>query len=74
MERRIVAQLLTCLDDLAAGPSAGEQDGGEPGGGGDAGDGGVGMRPHPHVVVIGATNRPDALDTALRCVCVCAIG
>ena len=40
MERRIVAQLLTCMDDL-----------GELGGG---------------VVVLGATNRPDALDSALR--------
>ncbi|ORX40977.1 helicase [Kockovaella imperatae] len=40
MERRIVAQLLTCMDDLAASV--------EP------------------VVIIGATNRPDALDPALR--------
>jgi len=40
MERRIVAQLLTCMDDL------GKKD--------------------CHVVVIGATNRPDALDPALR--------
>lgn len=40
MERRIVAQLLTCMDDLA------ESD-----------------KP---VVMIGATNRPDSLDPALR--------
>jgi len=38
MERRIVAQMLTCMDDLAG----------------------------SHVVVLGATNRPDALDPALR--------
>ncbi|OXB39482.1 ribosome biogenesis ATPase [Cryptococcus neoformans] len=40
MERRIVAQLLTCMDDLAASE--------EP------------------VIIIGATNRPDSLDPALR--------
>lgn len=38
MERRIVAQLLTCLDDIAKDP----------------------------VMIIGATNRPDSLDPALR--------
>lgn len=43
MERRIVAQMLTCMDDLAL----------------DKTDGRV-------VIVIGATNRPDALDPALR--------
>ncbi|XP_017773793.1 PREDICTED: nuclear valosin-containing protein-like isoform X2 [Nicrophorus vespilloides] len=42
MERRIVAQLLTCLDDLNKNES-GDQ-----------------------VLVIGATNRPDSLDPALR--------
>uniref|UniRef100_A0AAR5PZY9 AAA+ ATPase domain-containing protein n=2 Tax=Dendroctonus ponderosae TaxID=77166 RepID=A0AAR5PZY9_DENPD len=42
MERRIVAQLLSCLDDLSAAEN-GEQ-----------------------VLVIGATNRPDAIDPALR--------
>lgn len=40
MERRIVAQLLTCLDDLGRSAS--------------------------QVMVIGATNRPDSLDPALR--------
>lgn len=38
MERRIVAQLLTCMDDIAG----------------------------SNVIVIGATNRPDSLDPALR--------
>ncbi|EFX62597.1 hypothetical protein DAPPUDRAFT_300935 [Daphnia pulex] len=42
MERRIVAQLLTCMDDLSS------RDRNIP------------------VLVIGATNRPDALDPALR--------
>lgn len=40
MERRMVAQFLTCMDELA------EADG--------------------HVMVLGATNRPDSLDPALR--------
>lgn len=43
MERRIVAQLLTCLDDLSL-----EKTQGKP------------------VLIIGATNRPDSLDPALR--------
>ncbi len=43
MERRIVAQLLTCMDDLSL-----ESTNGQP------------------VIIIGATNRPDALDAALR--------
>ncbi|XP_015521562.2 nuclear valosin-containing protein-like isoform X1 [Neodiprion lecontei] len=42
MERRIVAQLLSCLDDL------GSKENGD------------------RVLVLGATNRPDALDPALR--------
>ncbi|XP_062286184.1 nuclear valosin-containing protein-like isoform X1 [Scomber scombrus] len=42
MERRIVAQLLTCMDDLTS-PTMTAQ-----------------------VLVIGATNRPDSLDPALR--------
>ncbi|XP_022364133.1 nuclear valosin-containing protein-like isoform X4 [Enhydra lutris kenyoni] len=42
MERRIVAQLLTCMDDLNT------------------------MATMARVLVIGATNRPDALDPALR--------
>ncbi|GMI33585.1 hypothetical protein TeGR_g1380, partial [Tetraparma gracilis] len=43
MEKRIVAQLLTCMDGLAM-----ENTGNKP------------------VMVIGATNRPDSLDSALR--------
>ncbi|GAA97291.1 hypothetical protein E5Q_03969 [Mixia osmundae IAM 14324] len=43
MERRIVAQLLTCMDDLSW-----EKTDNKP------------------VLIIGATNRPDSLDTALR--------
>ena len=43
MERRIVAQLLTSMDELSF-----EKTGGKP------------------VIVIGATNRPDSLDAALR--------
>jgi len=43
MERRIVAQLLTCMDDIAS-----DKTGGKP------------------VIVIGATNRPDSIDPALR--------
>ncbi|KAH3763713.1 26S proteasome regulatory complex [Pelomyxa schiedti] len=43
MERRIVAQLLTCLDGLSLSATNGAP-----------------------VIVIGATNRPDALDPALR--------
>ncbi|XP_060720378.1 nuclear valosin-containing protein-like isoform X1 [Tachysurus vachellii] len=42
MERRIVAQLLTCMDDLNSSHNSAQ------------------------VLVIGATNRPDALDPALR--------
>ncbi|KAI5809637.1 ribosome biogenesis ATPase RIX7 [Peziza echinospora] len=43
MERRIVAQMLTCMDELTL-----EKTGGKP------------------VMIIGATNRPDSLDPALR--------
>ncbi|KAG8695011.1 hypothetical protein FRC09_009444 [Ceratobasidium sp. 395] len=43
MERRIVAQFLTCMDDLA-----------------------WEYTEHKPVIVIGATNRPDSLDAALR--------
>merc|ERR1712086_113067 len=43
MEQRIVAQMLTCMDDLSL-----ERTGGKP------------------VLVIGATNRPDSMDAALR--------
>ncbi|KAL8634513.1 MAG: hypothetical protein Q9228_007892, partial [Teloschistes exilis] len=43
MEKRIVAQLLTCMDDLALEKTNGKA-----------------------VIVLAATNRPDALDPALR--------
>eukprot|EP01135_Chromosphaera_perkinsii_P011203 Nk52_evm30s2356 gene=Nk52_evmTU30s2356 len=43
MERRIVAQLLTCMDEIALDKTDGKP-----------------------VIVIGATNRPDSLDSALR--------
>ena len=43
MERRIVAQLLTCMDDLSLDKTDGKP-----------------------VIIIGATNRPDSLDPALR--------
>lgn len=90
MERRIVAQLLSCMDDLSRPKKAGGT--GEPAPG--AGEGANNPRSsdepvaamdatdHPfsaplvanapqalacqHVMVIGATNRPDALDPALR--------
>eukprot|EP00897_Mesotaenium_endlicherianum_P004051 jgi/Mesen1/3674/ME000202S02761 len=55
MERRIVAQLLTCIDDLNQPTTASEMDL-------DI----VEHRHHGHVVIIGATNRPDSLDPALR--------
>jgi SpoVK/Ycf46/Vps4 family AAA+-type ATPase len=78
MERRIVAQMLTCMDMLQSNRrkssstsdrsfadnnnnNNGEDDDGEGGrgGGGEARRSGL-------VLVIGATNRPDALDPALR--------
>ncbi|KAF9006764.1 AAA-domain-containing protein [Hymenopellis radicata] len=43
MERRIVAQFLTCMDDMSWEKNE-----------------------HKPVIVIGATNRPDSLDAALR--------
>ncbi|KAJ3017287.1 UNVERIFIED_CONTAM: hypothetical protein HDU68_011763 [Siphonaria sp. JEL0065] len=43
MERRIVAQLLTCMDDISLDKTDGKA-----------------------ILVIGATNRPDSLDAALR--------
>ncbi|KAL2644637.1 hypothetical protein R1flu_012224 [Riccia fluitans] len=55
MERRIVAQLLTCMDDL-----------GQPLCDKDESSAVSSERRFKHVVVIGATNRPDALDPALR--------
>jgi hypothetical protein len=61
--------MLTCMDDLTAPLVAAD------GGAGDGGEAAAAGGEHPervaarpHVVVIGATNRPDALDSALRCV------
>eukprot|EP00850_Spirogloea_muscicola_P010750 SM000064S19772 [mRNA] locus=s64:476900:481462:- [translate_table: standard] len=51
MERRIVAQLLTCMDDLSADFERDDE---------------AANIPRGHVVIIGATNRPDSLDAALR--------
>ncbi|GIL77999.1 hypothetical protein Vretifemale_7455, partial [Volvox reticuliferus] len=82
MERRIVAQMLTCMDDLstavmaqpsmeavaaAAPPGAPHSSSGDGNSGAAAGAAPYQTSPPPpHVVVIGATNRPDALDPALR--------
>jgi len=63
MEQRIVAQMLTCMDDLN-GLACGEGEGEEERKG--EGEGDVPTTSRRHVVVIGATNRPDALDSALR--------
>ncbi len=72
MERRIVAQMLTCMDDLSSPSQHQQQDTSVRNPGQlnhtveDDQPGGKHFRPTPHVIVIGATNRPDALDTALR--------
>lgn len=60
MERRIVAQLLTCMDDLNEGVGPIQREGGET----EIEDESRSQR--GHVVIIGATNRPDSLDPALR--------
>ena len=71
MERRIVAQMLTCLDDLSGLGAAAHDTSSINNGGGD-GDGDdddsilAHLPPSKHVVVIGATNRPDSIDPALR--------
>lgn len=68
-----MAQMLTCMDDLNAMADADREEqaggGGEGGGRGEAGEEAEesqGLRAPRHVVVIGATNRPDSLDPALR--------
>lgn len=57
MERRIVAQLLTCMDELSQPLALVDMD--------SKSESKAPKRPG-HVIVIGATNRPDALDPALR--------
>lgn len=60
MERRIVAQMLTCMDALGTDFDAVRNDqAGE-------GDEDASAAPPKTVIVIGASNRPDALDSALR--------
>ncbi|GBF97186.1 hypothetical protein Rsub_10047 [Raphidocelis subcapitata] len=56
-EARVVAQLLTLLDGADAGGG---------GGGGASGGASGGAAPRGRVVVVAATNRPNALDPALR--------
>ena len=64
MERRIVAQLLTCMDDMSALAMDAKDEQAEMEEKDDT-TSDPGVR-HKHVVVIGATNRPDSLDAALR--------
>jgi ribosome biogenesis ATPase len=76
MERRIVAQLLICMDSLRSDKdSSKDKDGASAAADADAGadaarseEGGPEVPDHNknNVLVIGATNRPDALDPALR--------
>lgn len=57
MERRIVTQLLTCMDESHQTMRSGDQ----------ASDTEISIEKNSgHVLVIGATNRPDSLDPALR--------
>ncbi|KAL6749669.1 P-loop containing nucleoside triphosphate hydrolase protein [Haematococcus lacustris] len=67
MERRIVAQMLTCMDDLSA-PSSTATDASQQQQEATEGETGrnAALAARSHVVVIGATNRPDSLDPALR--------
>ncbi|CAN6289321.1 unnamed protein product [Urochloa humidicola] len=54
MERRIVTQLMTCMDEFHQNNGGGDSDA-------DSSENNPG-----YVIVIGATNRPDAVDQALR--------
>ncbi|KAK1321698.1 hypothetical protein QJS10_CPA03g00107 [Acorus calamus] len=58
MERRIVTQLMTCMDESHQ-PSGSEN-------AGSGSDPELSNKKCGHVLVIGATNRPDAMDSALR--------
>lgn len=62
MEKRIVAQLLTSMDSLAFNNWSGSATTTDDGEGDENGEAKV----HKAVIVIGATNYPDALDPALR--------
>ena len=64
MESRIVAQLLASMDNLNDG-GGGISPGGE-GTGADGDDAPPNRLVRGHVTVIGATNRPDGMDAALR--------
>ncbi|OEL24623.1 Cell division control protein 48-like protein C [Dichanthelium oligosanthes] len=54
MERRIVTQLMTCMDEFHQNIGGGNSDAGSS------------EKKPGYVIVIGATNRPDAVDQALR--------
>ncbi|KAK9150317.1 hypothetical protein Syun_008626 [Stephania yunnanensis] len=56
MERRIVTQLMTCMDESHQVIGSNDEDS----------DSGVSNQKPGYVLVVGATNRPDALDPALR--------
>lgn len=70
MERRIVAQLLSSLDSLGNATTAAKSKKSRENSGEDCidddDDGDIEMGSGGHVVVIGATNRPDSLEPALR--------
>ncbi|KAK9845052.1 hypothetical protein WJX74_010036 [Apatococcus lobatus] len=66
MERRIVAQMLTCMDDLCQMPAGNSATAGGEHVGDQEDAKQSAAHQARHVVIIGATNRPDALDSALR--------
>jgi ribosome biogenesis ATPase len=65
MERRIVAQLLASMNDLTP-KSTGVTSGEASGGNDDSESAPPEVTRNTNVIVIGATNRPDAIDAALR--------
>ena len=64
VERRVVSTLLALLDGIGSGSDSVSSGGG--GGGGGAGSSGGGGDKASRVVVLAATNRPHALEPALR--------